>query len=111
MTSSGVPDNGLAWRSHMPDLGVYNDDKVTDYLGRPSNQRIELGDWRDLGNLPVDKGQCDAMGWGSGGNPWAIEAPVPLTGDGPTYARRRSRMVTRRRVGTRSSSKTSRPSG
>ncbi|MFJ8149869.1 hypothetical protein ACIQ6R_33235 [Streptomyces sp. NPDC096048] len=82
-----VPNNGLVWQSYMPDLYVYIDDKMTDNLGRPSNQRIKLGDWRNFGNLPVGNGhaygQCDAMGRGSGGNPWAIEAPVPLIGDGP----------------------------
>ncbi|WP_143664931.1 golvesin C-terminal-like domain-containing protein [Streptomyces sp. TLI_55] len=85
-----TPANGIVWQSYMPDLYLYVDDRMTDNLGRPSNTRIRLGDWGNFSNVPgVNSiggnayGKCDATDRGSGGNPWAIDAPVPIVGDGP----------------------------
>ncbi|TPQ18436.1 hypothetical protein [Streptomyces sporangiiformans] len=82
-----VPANGIVYQSYMPDLYLYIDDKMTDNLGRPSNSRIKLGDWKNFSNLPAGNGHaygsCSATERGSGGNPWQISAPVPVIGDGP----------------------------
>lgn len=63
---------------------------MTDNLGRPSNERIKLGDWKNFSNIPgvnsIDGnafGKCSADGRGSGGNPWAVDPPIPVIGDGP----------------------------
>jgi hypothetical protein len=83
------PSNGLVWQSYMPDLYVYIDGAMTDDLGRPSSTRVHAGDWKDFSNFPVTApngnafGSCDASGRGSGGNPWGVDPPVPLFGDGP----------------------------
>ncbi|MEV6762871.1 Tat pathway signal protein [Streptomyces sp. NPDC051105] len=83
------PSNGLVWQSYMPDLYVYIDGTMTDDLGRPSSTRVHAGDWKDFSNFPVTApngnafGSCDASGRGSGGNPWGVDPPVPLFGDGP----------------------------
>ncbi|MFK0135995.1 golvesin C-terminal-like domain-containing protein [Streptomyces murinus] len=84
------PSNGLVFQSYMPDLYVYVDDRMTDNLGRPSNQRVHAGDWVDFSNPPFPAtvngnayGRCDAKNRGSGGNPWSVNAPVPFIGDGP----------------------------
>ncbi|MFJ3998593.1 golvesin C-terminal-like domain-containing protein [Streptomyces parvus] len=81
------PSNGIVFQSYMPDLYLYIDDKMTDNLGRPSTRRIQGGDWRNFSNMPVGKGhaygQCDALERGSGGNPWHLDPPIPLIGDGP----------------------------
>ncbi|MFF3645398.1 hypothetical protein [Streptomyces sp. NPDC002564] len=84
------PANGIVFQSYMPDLYLYVDDKMTDNLGRPSNKRIQVGDWKNFSNIPgltaIDGhafGKCDVMGRGSGGNPWAVDAPIPVIGDGP----------------------------
>jgi hypothetical protein len=84
------PHNGLVFQSYMPDLYVYVDDKMTDNLGRPSNQRVHAGDWVDFSNPPFPAtvngnayGRCDVKNRGSGGNPWNVNAPVPFIGDGP----------------------------
>ncbi|MGI5377111.1 hypothetical protein ACQEV2_23275 [Streptomyces sp. CA-251387] len=85
-----VPSNGIVWQSYMPDLYLYVDDSMTDNLGRPSNERIKLGDWKNFSNIPgVNSiggnayGKCNATDRGSGGNPWALDAPVPVVGEGP----------------------------
>ncbi|MFY4721041.1 hypothetical protein [Streptomyces sp. LaBMicrA B280] len=84
-----TPTNGIVYQSYMPDLYLYVDDRMTDNLGHPSNARIRGGDWRDFSNLPIPGesgnayGSCDASGRGSGGNPWGVQPPVPLYGDGP----------------------------
>ncbi|WP_143660339.1 hypothetical protein [Streptomyces sp. JHA26] len=84
-----VPPNGIVFQSYMPDLYLYIDDRMTDNLGRPSNQRIKLGDWKNFSNLPIGNGHaygmCDAFDRGSGGNPWGIDPPVPVIGDGPGH--------------------------
>ncbi|MFG3310286.1 hypothetical protein [Streptomyces wuyuanensis] len=85
-----TPTNGIVYQSYMPDLYLYVDDKMTDNLGRPSNKRISGGDWRNFSNMPVVNGvngqaygKCDVYARGSGGNPWAIDPPLPFVGDGP----------------------------
>ncbi|MFH8701989.1 golvesin C-terminal-like domain-containing protein [Streptomyces chartreusis] len=82
-----VPPNGIVYQSYMPDLYLYIDDRMTDNLGRPSNGRAKSGDWRNFSNLPIGNGhaysRCDVSDRGSGGNPWGIEPPMPLIGDGP----------------------------
>ncbi|MFG3208006.1 hypothetical protein [Streptomyces sp. NPDC048192] len=81
------PGYSLVYQSYMPDLYVYVDDYMTDNEGHPSTSRVHAGDWRDFSNLPVGYGHaygtCDTNARGSGGNPWAIAAPVPYVGDGP----------------------------
>lgn len=84
-----TPSNGIVYQSYMPDLYLYIDDKMTDNLGHPSSTRIRGGDWRNFSNVPVplEKGNaygtCGASDRGSGGNPWGVQPPVPLYGDGP----------------------------
>ncbi|MEV6052337.1 hypothetical protein [Streptomyces sp. NPDC052107] len=84
-----TPSNGIVYQSYMPDLYLYIDDKMTDNLGHLSSTRIRGGDWRDFSNVPVplEKGNaygtCDASDRGSGGNPWNVQPPVPVYGDGP----------------------------
>ncbi|MFJ5590793.1 hypothetical protein ACIQCG_13665 [Streptomyces noursei] len=84
-----TPSNGIVFQSYMPDLYLYIDDHMTDNLGRTSNHRISGGDWKNFSNLPFPAvngnafGFCDAYYRGSGGNPWGVDAPVPIYGDGP----------------------------
>ncbi|MEU0398313.1 hypothetical protein ABZ208_37340 [Streptomyces sp. NPDC006208] len=85
-----VPANGIVHQSYMPDLYLYIDDRMTDNLGRPSNGRIKPGDWKNFSNIPgvnsIDGhayGKCNTYERGSGGNPWAVDPPVPVIGDGP----------------------------
>ncbi|MEV7420840.1 hypothetical protein [Streptomyces sp. NPDC089919] len=85
------PSKGIVIQSYMPDLYLYVDDKMTDNLGRPSSSPIRKGDWRDFSNIPgVNSingnafGTCDVMRRGNGGNPWGIDPPVPVIGDGPS---------------------------
>ncbi|MEV0190716.1 hypothetical protein AB0I39_19525 [Kitasatospora purpeofusca] len=84
-----TPSNGIVFQSYMPDLYLYIDDRLTDNLGRPSNQRINGGDWRNFSNFPATApngnayGTCSAATRGSGGNPWSVDAPAPVIGDGP----------------------------
>lgn len=83
------PGNSLVFQSYMPDLYVYVDGKMTDNLGRPSSSRVHGGDWRNFSNFPATApngnafASCDAHGRGSGGNPWSVDAPVPVLGTGP----------------------------
>lgn len=83
------PSNGLVWQSYMPDLYVYIDGKMTDDLGRPAGGRVHVGDWKNFSNFPVSApngngfASCDAFHRGSGGNPWSVDAPVPVFGEGP----------------------------
>ncbi|MEV6024145.1 hypothetical protein [Streptomyces sp. NPDC052036] len=84
-----TPSNGIVYQSYMPDLYLYIDDKMTDNLGQSSSTKIRGGDWKDFSNTPIPGedgnayGSCSASGRGSGGNPWGVQAPVPLYGDGP----------------------------
>ncbi|MEU1038609.1 hypothetical protein [Streptomyces sp. NPDC005907] len=86
-----TPHNGIAFQSYMPDLYLYIDDTMTDNLGRPSNARIRGGDWKNFSNLPLTApngnafGTCSAATRGNGGNPWNVEPPVPVIGDGPGF--------------------------
>ncbi|MEW1830239.1 hypothetical protein [Streptomyces sp. NPDC088196] len=86
-----TPSDGIVFQSYMPDLYLYVDDKMTDNLGRPSSTRISGGDWRNFSNLPIPLtkghayGSCNNFERGSGGNPWSVDPPVPVTGDGPGY--------------------------
>ncbi|EME99876.1 hypothetical protein J7W19_01235 [Streptomyces mobaraensis NBRC 13819 = DSM 40847] len=82
------PPNGIVFQSYMPDLYLYVDDRMTDNLGRPSDRRISVGDWKNFSNLPITPNghayaSCGVATRGSGGNPWAVDAPVPIFGDGP----------------------------
>ncbi|MBH1935589.1 hypothetical protein I5Q34_15135 [Streptomyces sp. AV19] len=83
------PSNGIVFQSYMPDLYLYIDDRMTDNLGHPSKERINIGDWRNFSNLPLTapKGNafalCGVAIRNSGGNPWGVDAPVPIFGDGP----------------------------
>ncbi|WP_406332279.1 hypothetical protein [Streptomyces sp. NBC_00203] len=83
------PSNGLVWQSYMPDLYVYIDGKMSDDLGRPAGGRVHVGDWKNFSNFPASApngngfASCDAFHRGSGGNPWSVDAPVPVFGDGP----------------------------
>ncbi|MGI5336110.1 hypothetical protein ACQEVS_01235 [Streptomyces sp. CA-181903] len=83
------PSDGIVFQSYMPDLYLYVDDRMTDNLGRSSNQRISGGDWRNFSNFPGTAPNGNAYAWcgvgtrGSGGNPWGVDAPVPVFGDGP----------------------------
>ncbi|MFH9426060.1 hypothetical protein [Streptomyces sp. NPDC017529] len=78
------PSNGIVFQSYMPDLYLYVDDHLTDNLGHRSGKRISGGDWRNFSNFPATApngnayGSCDAYHRGSGGNPWAVDAPVPF---------------------------------
>lgn len=84
-----TPANGIVFQSYMPDLYLYVDDQLTDNLGRRSNQKISGGDWRNFSNFPATApngnayGTCSAATRGSGGNPWGVDAPAPIIGDGP----------------------------
>lgn len=84
-----IPSNGLVFQSYMPDLYVYVDGGMTDNLGRPSSTPVQGGDWKNFSNFPGTApngnafGTCEANDRGSGGNPWDVEPPVPVLGDGP----------------------------
>ncbi|WP_375603559.1 Tat pathway signal protein [Streptomyces sp. JHA26] len=83
------PSNGMVYQSYMPDLYVYVDDHMTDNLGRPSSHKVSGGDWRNFSNFPATApngnayGTCESYIRGSGGNPWGVDAPVPVFGDEP----------------------------
>ncbi|WP_306318501.1 MULTISPECIES: hypothetical protein [unclassified Streptomyces] len=86
------PEDGIVFQSYMPDLYLYIDDKMTDNRGNPSSKRIQGGDWKNFSNIPGANsiggnafGKCDVVGRGSGGNPWGVDAPVPIIGDGPGF--------------------------
>jgi hypothetical protein len=85
------PANGIVFQSYMPDLYLYIDDQIADNLGNknPKTAKISGGNWKNFSNFPATApngnafGSCSVATRGSGGNPWRVDIPVPILGDGP----------------------------
>ncbi|MFC3978796.1 hypothetical protein [Streptosporangium jomthongense] len=81
-------DNAIAFQSYMPDMYLYLDGKMVNNQGVRSNVPAQKGSWFEFSSFGLDLGKpfayCDFRGGTANGNPWSIQAPVPVLGDGPS---------------------------
>jgi hypothetical protein len=72
----------------MPDLYLYLDGEPVDNQGNPATGPAQKGNWYEFSSLGDGMGKafgaCDFRTVGANGNPWALVAPLPVIGDGPS---------------------------